>query len=129
MKENDVSRYHNLIQKNINKIAALNDDVDELTQMKKKMEQLKRTVEAAGNNGYTRAGSIPLLFQNAIKINLFSQMMNVLKGREYVNALSSVEDSIHRIQRQIDECNSQIKQIKKQNQSYYVKITELNCME
>ncbi len=123
------SLYETQIRDNINQISVLKNDIDELTQIKGRMEKLKKAVEDAGNNINLKVSLIPKHFRYAIKMNIFSQLIEGAKGWEYHSAISGLDEGLRKIQKKIDECNSQIGQLKIKNQECTIKIAELNRVE
>lgn len=92
-------------------IKNLNDEIEELEVLKRKVVSLRDSVEEAANKTITKINDLPNIFAmtySVLNVGFFSKITNVVKGSEYSKAYEHMGMALTDIQRKINELNSQI---------------------
>lgn len=106
--DNLIYKQQNIMSSCIQKNKKLEDDIEELKIMRSKMKKLLESTESISSRTKGKIINIPDLFVHSVKLTLFSNILDAIKGSQYTSAIRSLKHGIEQIDKKIKEYNNQI---------------------
>lgn len=103
-----INTQRSMIASCLQKNEKLEDDIKELKATLIKMKKLLESMENISSKSKGKITDIPDLFFHKIKLNVFFNMLDAIKGSKYTSAIKGINAGIEQISSKIKEYERQI---------------------
>ena len=120
-----INTYKNRIDDLNHHIHELEDDIDDLIQVKKKAENVDSAMTlstCSASNKILSFPAISILSATVMKVSFFDRITNLLTGNEHTNAKHRIDSTIEKITKKIKNLRDKIDQSKAEISNYREKI-------